>query len=193
MNDDANSGCLLPLARSIITGIFAAIMISAAGIVLKLAPQTAIERGLLAGGIATFLVWLAALLESFRPEYPGWLAEYQQEMTTTEQEQPQTVRVILDRDGGRNLEFCDLPATPEQLSTLAHGLLEGGATLSESHWTGSGGTFTRAQFAALRAELLKRGLVAWNSPGTPARGVTLTRPGKAAMRVFAAEAPYPTG
>ncbi|MBN2549684.1 MAG: hypothetical protein JXB15_11030 [Anaerolineales bacterium] len=192
MGDDMNSGCLLPLARSVITGVFAAVMVSMAGVCFSWTPQTAILRGLAAGAAAAGLVWLASLLESFRPEFPAWLPEYQAEMTAQAQPQAQSIRVILDRDNGRSLEFCDLPASREQLAALAHGLLEGGATLSESHWTGSGGTFTRSQFAALRSELLKRGLVAWNSPGTPARGVCLTRPGKAAMRAFASETPSPT-
>jgi hypothetical protein len=89
--------------------------------------------------------------------------------------------------------LIDLPATAEQLEALARGLLAG-ASLSEAQWTGGNGVFTRSQFSQLRAELIKRGLAAWNNSHTTARGAALTPAGRAIMRTFAGESvrPHPT-
>jgi hypothetical protein len=102
---------------------------------------------------------------------------YEQEV----QQPANLVRVELSQNGGKQVAFIDLPATHEQLQSLARGLLDG-APLSEAMWTGSGRTFTRAEFAALRAELIRRGLARWNSPGTPARGASLSPAGRAVCK-----------
>lgn len=94
------------------------------------------------------------------------------------------VRIILDQDDGRKVDIIDLPASKDQLISLADGLLTG-STFSEAAWTGQGSIFSRSQFARLRDELVRRGLLSWNNPNTPARGLSLTPGGKAAMRYFA--------
>lgn len=94
------------------------------------------------------------------------------------------VRVEVIEDEGRKGTFASLPASTDQLATLARGLLIQKKSLSDQTWAGSGRPFSRPAFQMLKSELLARGLAAWNSPGTPARGMTLTRPGQAVMRYF---------
>lgn len=110
-----------------------------------------------------------------------------------EPEIPEPATVRLELTDGPNTTIAQLPASPEQLRRLAAGVLAGG-TLAEATWTGHGRPFSRGQFGQLRAELINRGLANWNSPGTPARGISLTRGGLAAMRQFATMQPgSPTG
>jgi len=71
--------------------------------------------------------------------------------------------------------------------------IQKGSNFTESRFTGSGGLFTRSEFVKLRDEWLSRGLLNWNSPGTPARGVHVTSQGRAVVRHFASleESPIP--
>lgn len=96
------------------------------------------------------------------------------------------VRIEIIQEGGRAGDFIELPARPEQLRMLADGL-QGGRAFSQSVWTGNSGIFTRSEFEALRAELLRRGLAKWRKEGAPGQGIELTPPGRAVMRRFASE------
>lgn len=183
MKDDVSSGCLLPLAQAVVSGLLAGALAYSAGrwFSLEHAHFMALTVGIGAG----VLVWAGGLRRWQRAAYPE--QAYPPVQTRAEEHQPTEparVRLELSREDGRQMQLIDLPASLDQLTTLARGLLTG-ATLAESQWTGGGGLFTRAQFSALRAELIRRGLAAWNSPGTPARGAGLTRAGQAAMRHFA--------
>jgi len=91
------------------------------------------------------------------------------------------LRIELIEDTGRKVTFIDLPGTDEQLAELANGLLQG-APFSEGQWTGAGRPFSRAEFLALRDEMLDRGLITWNNINAHAQGMQLTRPGSAVMR-----------
>lgn len=181
-HDDLNGGCILPLAQAGVSGFLAALIV---GMGAALAGHAApFSLAALAGGLAAGAVWLSGLsawrrlayaIEEFTGDDDGG--------ATGEPFAPAVVRVELTEEKGR-MKFIDLPASVEQLGALAGGLLSG-ATFAESTWTGTGQPFTRAEFASLRAELIKRGLAAWASPGTPARGVGLTAAGRAVMRQFA--------
>jgi hypothetical protein len=97
---------------------------------------------------------------------------------------PQPVRVELSANGGRSMQFVDLPAEQGQLVALGAGIIEV-LSFTEAQWTGSGATFTRTQFMQLRGEMLRRGLLAWNSQNDNARGVRVTGKGMALCRHFA--------
>jgi len=183
MNDrpfsDFDGGCALPLLQSLVTGILSS------GIVCAIAALTDYPRwqlaGLLGGTAAACLQWILSLaiwrnaqLSDARPFYPAQAEE--------EAEQPAPLRVEVTE--GRSTKLIDLPASQEQIIPLAVGLLSG-QSLSEAAWTGSGAPFTRSEFSRLRGELIRRGLAAWNNPKTPARGATLTAPGRAVMRRYA--------
>lgn len=176
-------GCFLPAAQAVITGIFAGLLARALAQWGNLDAGQTWTLALAAGAGAALLVWLTGLMAWRRAafqvdELPGFEPDTDLQTGAIE-----PVRVEIARENG--LDLIDLPASREQITALAQGLLEPGATLAESRWTGSTGVFTRAEFASLRAELIRRGLAVWNSPRTPARGATLTAPGRAVMRRFA--------
>lgn len=185
MHDNLSSGCLLPLAQSIVTGILAGLLAYCAGAWWGAANLAYLA--LTVGAGAGVAVWLAGLRRWQLAAYPEPFYPAEPARADEEPAEPQHVKLELTQDQGRQVQLIDLPASVDQLTALAKGLLTG-ATLAESQWTGAGGLFTRAQFAALRSALIRRGLAAWNSPGTPARGVMLTAPGRAAMRHFASMA-----
>jgi hypothetical protein len=186
--DDVSSGCILPLAQSLITGVIVGFLAYSAG--LWAGWLNTQYMALTAGIAGAATIWLTSLRRWQRAAFPELLLPTLPANDDPEPEyyEPVGVRVEMASEDSRQLKFIDLPASIDQLVTLAQGLLTGGATLSESQWTGSGGIFTRAEFAALRSEMIRRGLATWNSPGTPARGVSLTPPGRAAMRHFASMA-----
>jgi hypothetical protein len=98
--------------------------------------------------------------------------------------EPEHVRVEISENNGQHVKFLDLPCSTEQLSTMAREVLRG-VPLSEAHWIGVGKPFNRGQFAELRSQMLKRGLLVWNVQGAPARGCSLTSSGRAAFRYLA--------
>ncbi len=181
-SSDVETGCLLPLAQSVVTAILIGVLVGA------LAEYSAWDSPALVGCVAGALAgagwWLSSITAWRRSTYPQPANE--QGIAPLRPEPLPPIRVEVARENG--LDLIDLPATPEQLVTLAQSVLSGGS-LSEASWTGSGAPFTRAEFAALRNELIRRGLATWNNPHTPARGFALTAPGRAVMRRFASMSP----
>jgi hypothetical protein len=179
------AGAILPLLQSLITAFLVGL---AAGNLAALASLPAAGRvGLAAGALAAALYWLASLVTWRRVELlacePWNPAPAPEPEPVWEPAPPVRIEVL----EGRATHLIDLPASEDQLIDLATGLLSG-QSLSEAAWTGGGRPFTRAEFANLRAELMRRGLAAWNNPKTPARGAALTAPGRAVMRHYAAMA-----
>lgn len=179
MYNDLERGCLLPVAQSGVTGFLAGVLTY--GLARWQGWSSPGEIALIAGAAAALLVWASGILawrrSAYAPAEPLFLPAPQPV------QQVQSVRVELAENRSK-LSLIDLPATPEQLAALGRGLLDG-LPLSEAQWTGGGGLFTRSEFAALRGELIRRGLARWNSPETPARGAALTPAGRAVMRQFA--------
>jgi hypothetical protein len=93
------------------------------------------------------------------------------------------VRVEISEPDARRMAFLNLPGTPEQLTTLARGLLLG-RPFSEAEWSGGGRPYTRAEFRELRAQLIERGVCRWRDGG-PSQGVEMTRAGVAVMERIA--------
>lgn len=94
--------------------------------------------------------------------------------------EPESIRVELLQEGGRRGDFIDLPHA-DRLPALASGLLEG-RQFSQTVWTGAGRLYSRAEFEAVRGEMLRRGLCRWKNPQAPAQGVELTPAGRAVLR-----------
>jgi hypothetical protein len=189
------AGFVLPLAQSFVSGLIAALL------TLAVANLADWERpgtwALGAGALVAAAYWFSTLASWRRVVYAVETAtgrDWDGDNRIGEPDEPgEPIRIEVASEDGRHVEFIDLPASQEQLIRLAEGLLNG-ATLSEAAWTGAGNIFTRAEFAQLRNELIRRGLAAWNNPKTPARGATLTPGGQAAMRYFASlsASPSPT-
>ena len=179
------AGAILPLLQALITALLVGL---AAGNLAALASLPAAARvGLSTGALAAALYWLASLVTWRRVELLScepWNPAPEPDPAPVWEPAPPVRIEVLE---GKATRFVDLPASEAQLIDLAAGLLEG-QTLSEAAWTGGGRPFTRAEFANLRAELMRRGLAAWNNPHTPARGAALTAPGRAVMRHYAAMA-----
>lgn len=173
---------LIPLFQSITTGSAFGSVVLAAGELSGRSDALWIAAVVLA--VTTAITWLILLRRWL--DAASWGDGYTYSHTRTQE----PVRLELESEDGRHVAIIDLPASQEQLMALASGILSG-ASLSESTWCGSGAPFSRSEFAQLRAELIKRGLAAWSSPRTPARGIVLTKPGEAAMRYFASLADDP--
>ncbi len=184
-SSDVETGCLLPLAQSVVTGVLVGVL--AGTFALYAGVEQPALVGLALGALAGAGWWLSSITAWRRSAYPP--PANQQGMTPLRPDPLPPIRVEVARENG--MDLVDLPATPEQLISLAQSVLSGGS-LSEASWTGSGAPFTRAEFAALRNELIRRGLATWNNPHTPARGFALTAPGRAVMRRFASLSPTPT-
>lgn len=100
--------------------------------------------------------------------------------------EPERCRIEISENEGRRVQFLDLPVSVERLSIMAGRLLEG-VTFSEGNMIGSDNLFNRREFKMIQADFVKRGLFEWNSPGTVARGVKLTKSGRAVMRQLAGD------
>lgn len=177
-----NAAVLIPASQAAIVGglIGAAV---GAGAVLGELPNPG-TLGTLAGCAGAFVTFNSGLMAFRRAVTPPMTPPPAPAQLIPARKMTQEVlRVELKHDKSRT-QLLELPATAEQLTALGRGVL-GGASLAENTWTGSGGQFTRAEFGRLRNELIRRGLAGWNSPGTPARGWTLTPAGRAAFRYFA--------
>lgn len=186
---DLQGGCLLPLAQSAVSGVIGGLVAFSLALMADQVIQRAGLLALVGGAVAAGACWL------WRLRYWHHSLEldsaYQYNLLSGADPDDHTgpaplVRVELGETEGatRRQKMIDLPARPEQLQSLARGLVAG-AAFSQAAWTGSGAEFTRAEFAALQGELIKRGLARWNNPATPARGVALTPAGRAVMKHIA--------
>jgi hypothetical protein len=130
---------------------------------------------LVVSGVTVIVVWVLALRLAGR----AWFAV--ETVSPVEQGQQlaevPVLRVEVHEPEAAAWRFLDLPGTSDQLSALARGMLAG--RLAESDWTGRGGLYSRADFRALRGQLLDRGLLAWRNVDAPAQGLELTHAGRA--------------
>lgn len=130
--------------------------------------------GLGAGVVVSLFAWLRLL--------GAWLAIIRAErgiMDPTPTPEPTTLRVEVA--AGPKLSYLDLPIDESSLVIFAKAIIDG-SSLTESAWLGSGLFRSRNAWVSFRDVLVKRGWLEWNSPGTPARGLHLTPPGRAALK-----------
>lgn len=93
-------------------------------------------------------------------------------------EAPPPLRVVLEQDQGRQVEYIDLPHR-DKLPYLASGLAEGTRTFSLDSCNH---VLSRKEFGELRDEMLRRGLARWKNPNAANRGLELTPAGRAIFR-----------
>jgi hypothetical protein len=99
---------------------------------------------------------------------------------------PPFVKIILDQPlpgGNDHSIIANVPCVQSKLIELASGIMRG-EPLSEEAWCGSGKPFSKDEFKAVRAELVKRKMLAWRNPSAPAQGLIVTMAGLAAFRYF---------
>lgn len=176
------AGIALPAGQAIVTGALIGVAVGAVAYQLQWSKPLA--WGLIAWLIVQCLAWLFLLHD--------WRSVTHKLESVTRRDldgdsiigppaPPIVQRVKIELVEGNHTRYIDLPCSDEQLLELAR-LLVDGRTLTQANFTGSGKPFDRAQFEEIKAELIKRGLAVLNSPGTPARGVTLTASGRACFQ-----------
>ena len=160
---------------------------------------TAILSGLVAGALAAWLGWpfwgigftaaAVAALASWLQYRARWAFVLERVLGVdlnhdgfvgepyAEPARVEPLRVIVEEDQGRHVEFIDLPY-PEKLPQLAAGLLAGHTFAQESF----NHILKRDKFNTVRDEMIRRGLARWKVPGAPTQGVELTPAGRAVMK-----------
>jgi len=180
------SDVAVPLAQALATGVLLGGATGLVGTWLQAPDPLALALGVGCG--ATVVTW-GLVLRQVRDLL--WQVRIPFAPEPTEEPERPVVRVELAHQGDRRVQYLDLPGDPERLAHLARRVLAGDP-LSEARWTGKRGPFSKAEFQALRAELLRAGVVRWRNPGAPAQGVELTPAGRAVFRRLAqGEPPTP--
>lgn len=174
MINHVESGCLLPLFQSIITGILVGLIV--AGLALWAKLPSAGWIALIVGAAGAFW-WWARSIHLWRLSIYGDV-----EPVYSAPAEASTVRVEFHDE--RQILFAELPATPAQLRDLSTGLLAGVA-FSEAAWIGSGRPFTRSQFQGIRSEFIARGWLRQRNPDYPNQGCEVSPSGKAVLRQLA--------
>ena len=93
------------------------------------------------------------------------------------------LRVEVIEDGGRHIEFIDLPY-PDKVAQLAPALASGVTTFSLDSCAP---ILNRNEFGELRTIMLERNLARWKNPNSPKQGCELTGAGRAMMRRIATQ------
>jgi len=188
------AGAWLPFLQASITGVIIGLCV--AGLAYALRARHPLTPGLVAGLLAWAATWL-------------WLQRHWYTLTLeaivnrdldgdgvigVRQEPPEPpevrVRVSMVKENGHYQEsIYHLPATLEQMRALAEGLLVSGVPFTERRWTGPGKPFSTGEFRALRAELIKRGLIMPASEKDARQGFVLTQVGEQVLRGFLLEEP----
>ncbi len=190
------AGAWLPLAQATITGAILGLAVLVIGLMMRTRHPENIAL------VVGLLTWAATWLLLQRHWYSltdlekltGIDLDGNGTVGRTRTEPPPEVRVRISEvkdDGHFQQNVISLPASLDQLQTLAAGLLAGDP-FSERTWTGSGRPFSVNEFRALRTELLKRGLLAVASPKDARQGYVLTAVGRQGMRCFMPDSPTPT-
>lgn len=188
------AGVVIPLAQAVVAGVFIAGAVLCVAILVGLAGIAVLVW--LSFFVMAFFVWCLLLANWLkinnqavgaydRPAQVEYIDSQAHDVVDVDQPaqlEPAYVRIQLHQDN--RIQFFDLPASGDQLRALAVGVSRG-MSLSESCWTGSGRPFSRSQFAALRAELLRRGLAFWISEGSPSQGWRLNNAGIHVLKAFA--------
>lgn len=189
--ESMQSGLVLPAAQAIITGLFGGgAFYSIANLAGWADPVNLAGAG---GAILAAIQWYAGqtrwqaarTFALYGPDIPGPEPHPEPGPTLNDffkmdQNQVKPVRVELTE--GKRTQFINLPAKPQQLQTLAAGVV-GGAGLAVNTWSGHNKPFTRSEFETLRAGLVRAGLARYgeraNSP------LELTGAGRAIFRKLA--------
>jgi len=185
------AGALLPLIQSGIIAI-------ALGVLTFILAYSARSRDpLVWAGVVTLIVFIAAYLFLQR----HWLTLTAERMTGLDLNRDGQIgkpvpapiaRIeVMTRDSRGNLKqgsFYNLPASEAQLRSLAAGITAG-VTFAESYWTGRGSPFSLRQFRALRAEMIRRGLLVQTNPSSANQGFSLTPEGETIFQHYAPPSP----
>ena len=179
---------LIPFLQALVTGLLFGLAGAAFGWLVKYESPGVL--GVTVGTVAALLAWLAFRDRAARlvEHDKGFIRESIPEPPLPAEPKRQIIRIEMNQQEGRQVDYIDLAASRKQLYQLAAGLLAG-QQFSVSNWTGSGKPFTRSEFETLRAELITRGLARWRNERAPMQGAELTRSGAAMVRYLASTPP----
>lgn len=170
MDETINQGCLLPLVKAVITGLMVFALLASVGVMFGWVNAWYIAVSI--GFAVVLFAWVTG--SRVQEEVPY----YQQQLIEVP---APTVKIeLVNRSNlGVNTQYFELPVDIDRLCAFASLALRG--DLSEAAVTGSGGPLSRSEYAKLRAELIRRGWLAWKNPLYPAQGLILTHPGRSAL------------
>jgi hypothetical protein len=106
------------------------------------------------------------------------------------EDNPRVIKVHLDetkQDGHWQQTRFELHATDDQMRLLAEGMLELERPFTVREWCGAGRPFSGEEFARLRSEMIRNGLIEQASEKDPRRGYLLTKAGTALLADYLEE------
>lgn len=185
------TGIWVPLGQSVISGLLIALAVLISGLAVGWSQVWILA--LVVWAVGSLVMWFYSIWDWRRlihrlEDFTG--KDIDKDFHVGE---PESCHIEVSENGGRSVKFIDLPVSLDRLAILAEGLLKG-VSFSEANWVGSDNLFNRGEFNLIRKTFIDRGIFEWNSPGTAARGVKMTRSGRAVMRYLAGveESPSPT-
>lgn len=182
------AGLGLPFGQALITAILVGLLAGALAWAAGLPRPAAI--GLVFGLMSGLLMWLMSIAAWHSAAYrQPQVYVSQPEIVEAEEydalPEPERIRVRIIEADGRSETWSSLPCSEPQMRALCSGLASG-VPFAHSHWVGAGKPFSRAEFEAVRDEMLQRNLIRWINPDARAKGVELSPGGRALVRTFAA-------
>jgi hypothetical protein len=128
---------------------------------------------LIAGGFTTMLTRRYGVAREVEPE------EYDPPVI-------QPVKVEIKSNGGKTMQFTELPGTSSQLRQFVAGVLNGTPT-TEAAWCGANNPFSIADFRALRYALIQNDMARWVNDDAHEQGWQMTEKGMQVMESIALE------
>lgn len=189
------AGAWLPLLQASITGVV--IGISVTGLFFTLDIRHPETPGLIAGLFAWAVTWLLLQRHWYSLTALEKLTgrDLNHDGVIGQPPAPQhEVRVRVTKitpEGHWSRQVHSLPASREQLQTLAEGLLQNGRPFTHREWSGPGAPFSDGEFRNLRAEMIRRGLAEPASDRDARKGFVLTDVGKKVMEAVLSPSPTP--
>ena len=195
------AGAWLPVVQSLITGIIVFVLVLVIGLMFRFRSPWA--WSVVIGGLAVVMTWFILAKHWYKlTDLETWtgidfnrdgvIGDYLPNPTRRDEVRVYVSEITAAGHVTGNQKIIDFPCSGEQLQQLAEGLLNG-VPLAERGWTGAGRPFSTAGFRSVRAELIKRGLVALASDKDTRRGYVLTVAGRNILaRLLEELSPSPT-
>ena len=177
---------IVPVIGSLALGVASSLVVS--GVALGAGSEW---RSWLAWTVAVLgLVWsagLVVLLSASFEHFTSW-EEYTGGSESETLQERQVLRLEVVNGQEQRLSFADLPIDSERFVAFARSVEARGLTTSA--WTGSNALFSRSEFDALTAYLMRAGLARWINEDAHNQGRELTAAGRSTLRKFASDSAH---
>jgi len=176
--NDLRTGVLIPVLQAAITGIVSAAVVVS---IYKLADKVTTFRLFC---VVAFLVMAIAWMVMMQ-QWRGYTFSMRQIDTPVlyNMDTPDVTRIAVPRETGE--DWIDLPIDKSRLMIISRKIQK---DMRLSHALVADRTLTRAEYEALRDEMVRRGLAQWVNPRARNQGVVLTGAGRAMVRHYATTA-----